>query len=258
MKRSKGFTLIELLVVISIIALLLSILMPSLGKAREQAKRIICSNHLKTIGLVNAIYSAENNDAHVPFNDTTLPPGRRAWIANEAFRAIMDLNSKSSVKESSRFSVPSEFLCPSDRISRHEENALGVVLLSYGYNVTDWSFQAIQAGVPNPIGYKVGQVSRPSSKLQLVDAIDWWVTWSAADYSRGWDVIGQATAQDYKDRNLHGPTIYRHNEGANILFYDAHTEPGKKTEIFDLEEWQADPVNPNMWIGSMSTYVKYR
>ena len=58
----KAFTLIELLVVISIIALLLSILMPALGRAREQARIVVCANNEKQIGTSLLMYAFENDD----------------------------------------------------------------------------------------------------------------------------------------------------------------------------------------------------
>lgn len=57
----KGFTLIELLVVISIIALLLSIMMPALNQVKERARRVVCSAHLHNISLVLGVYASENN-----------------------------------------------------------------------------------------------------------------------------------------------------------------------------------------------------
>lgn len=60
-RRRTGFTLVELLVVISIIALLLSILMPSLSKARNQAKMVVCKSNLKQLGLCYIMYTGDNN-----------------------------------------------------------------------------------------------------------------------------------------------------------------------------------------------------
>lgn len=65
MKRFKAFTLIELLVVISIIALLMSIMMPALGKARQLAKNTICKTNLKQIGYAVALYAQDNNNSVV-------------------------------------------------------------------------------------------------------------------------------------------------------------------------------------------------
>jgi prepilin-type N-terminal cleavage/methylation domain-containing protein len=60
--RKNGFTLIELLVVIAIIALLVSILLPALNQAREQAKMAVCSVHLSGIGKAVAMYINDSKD----------------------------------------------------------------------------------------------------------------------------------------------------------------------------------------------------
>lgn len=67
-KVRKGFTLVELLVVIGIIALLISILLPSLGKARQQAQTAACMSNLRSIGQLVAIYQAENKGVFPPLS----------------------------------------------------------------------------------------------------------------------------------------------------------------------------------------------
>jgi len=59
--RRRAFTLVELLVVISIIALLIAILLPSLRKARGQAKAVVCANHLRQLGAAMQTYANEYN-----------------------------------------------------------------------------------------------------------------------------------------------------------------------------------------------------
>jgi prepilin-type N-terminal cleavage/methylation domain-containing protein len=59
-RRRRGFSLIELLVVIGIIAILIAILVPVLSRARESAKRTVCSNHLRQLVTACTMYQVEN------------------------------------------------------------------------------------------------------------------------------------------------------------------------------------------------------
>ncbi len=72
-KRRKAFTLIELLVVISIIALLLSILLPSLQKVKDLARKTVCQSQFHSVGLSLTLYANDYNKYPKPMVSDTLP-----------------------------------------------------------------------------------------------------------------------------------------------------------------------------------------
>lgn len=76
-KSTRGFTLIELLVVVSIIALLLSMLMPALNRARYMAKRVMCATNQKTLVLAATVYQSSHNGKYprnLGMDETKKPP----------------------------------------------------------------------------------------------------------------------------------------------------------------------------------------
>jgi prepilin-type N-terminal cleavage/methylation domain-containing protein len=107
MKLDKGFTLIELLVVIAIIAILVVLLLPAVGVAKNYAKRTTCLNNLRQINLGVRMYSDDSNDT-VPNTKYDSSITNAPWIGyKELMKNYVGLHGASSARDRI-------FFCPAD------------------------------------------------------------------------------------------------------------------------------------------------
>ena len=214
--RNDGFTLIELLVVIAIIAILASMLLPALSRAKSKAQRMKCVSNLKQLQLCWHMYADDFNDFAPPNNPGLNPPppgitplpGTEAWIYGDVANDKTPDNVRAGVLFKYNSSV-AIYVCPSDRYA----HAFGGVMYP-----TTRSYSMVSEMPPQ--GKKVATIydPKPSKALVFMDEDDL--------LNNPYNGIndGNIGLRRYPTQAWGDSPGRRHDNGATVSMADGHAE----------------------------------
>jgi len=247
--RRLGFTLVELLVVIGIIAVLISILLPSLNRARESAKAVKCLNNLRSIAQATIMYCNENLFA-LPTSGEGPPQKREDWIywqPSDSALPYNDVNQSAIAKYlgSGRTVDVQVLVCPSDRVDEHRVTLAGRPPYPFSYSVNGFVMANNSRNDINPANRpagrdyyrKITQCRNASSKIWYVDEAESTINDGLFAPDPGaQDVVASRHEIRRNDGNGMDSTInqnVRLGQGkGNIVYVDGHAEFTARSEIF--------------------------
>jgi prepilin-type N-terminal cleavage/methylation domain-containing protein/prepilin-type processing-associated H-X9-DG protein len=219
----RAFTLIELLVVIAIIAILVAILLPTLSRSQESARRIKCVGNLRQLGIAAQLYWNDNDGRCFTTKTVSTNGGMTHWCGwlDSSRPEGERLYDFSSGKLFPYLSSSDVRLCPSlnSAMGRLKLKATNIVFFSYGYNGVSLS---PPAGSQTPIS--INQIKRLTETAIFADAAQvndfQWPASRANPMLEEWYYLDNPTNHASPGYYPHGH--FRHSQKANAVFCDGH------------------------------------
>lgn len=163
------FTLLELLISIALLGILISLLIPSLNRAREKSRIAVCASQQKQIGYAVYAYTL-NGNGKIPFNNSLGNGQERTWddrLAPYDGRKVPDQYLDGWIPHNYNFV---QYICPSDKSPRHRTRH------KRSYSMTQGSLNGaytkrgiVQSTGATPWSIDIRQISEPALTLSVVE-----------------------------------------------------------------------------------------